>query len=49
MSTIWENMDGCAEQYLCATDKYLLSMLSHAYNNKIDRGVGAPGHGRKGF
>ena len=46
MITIWENNDGCAEQYRCATELYLLSMLAHAYNIIIDHGVGAPGHQR---
>ena len=45
-STIWENTDGCAEQYKCTTALYLLSILSHAYNIVIDSGVGAPGHGK---
>ena len=45
MITIWENTDGCEDQYLCATALYLLSMLAHAYNIIIDCGVGSPGHG----
>ena len=45
-STIWENTDGCAEQYKCTTALYLLSILSHAYNIVIDSGVGAPVHGK---
>ena len=44
MSTIWENTDGCADQYLYTTALYLLSMLAHAYNFIIDHVVGAPGH-----
>ena len=47
MSAIWVNMDGCAEQIICATGLYLLSMLAHAYNIIIDCGVGAPGHVRE--
>ena len=47
MSTIWENNYGCEEQYRCKTALYLLSMLEHAYNIIIGRGVGAPGHGRE--
>ena len=43
-STIWENTDGCSEQYRYATALYLLSMLSHLYSIIIDRGVGAPAH-----
>ena len=45
MTTIWENTDGCAYQYRCATTLYLLSMLAHAYNIIINCGVGEPGHG----
>ena len=43
-STIWENTDGCAEQYCSTTALYLLSMLAHTYNIIIDSGVGALGH-----
>ena len=45
--TIWENMDGCAEQYRCITALYVLSMLEHAYNIIIDCVVGPPVHGRE--
>ena len=47
VSTIWENTDGCTDKYHCATALYLLSMIEHVYNIMIDRGVGAPGHGRE--
>ena len=47
MSNIWENNDGCADQYCCATVLYFLSMLVHAYNIIIDHGVGALGHDRE--
>ena len=46
-SNVWENTDGCAEQYHCATALYLLSMLSHEYNITIDFGVGSPGYSRE--
>ena len=46
MIEIWENTDGCAYQYRCATSLYLLSMLAHTYNIIIDRGVGSPGNVR---
>ena len=49
ISTIGENMDGCAEHYPCTTALYLFSMLSQVYNNMIDRGVVEPGHGREVF
>ena len=44
-NTIWDNTDGCAEKYICATEIYLLSMLSHAYTIVIDSVIVAPGHG----
>ena len=47
MSTIWENMNGCTEQYCCATMLYLSSMLAHAYNIITYLGVGALVHGRE--
>ena len=28
LSTIWENTDGCAEQYICASAMYLMSVIS---------------------
>ena len=42
--TIWDNTDGCADQYICATALYLLSMLSHAYKIVISHGVGEYRH-----
>ena len=45
-SNIWENTDRYDEQYICKTELYLLSMLSHSYNIVIYRGVGTPGHGK---
>ena len=45
-TTIWENTDGCADQYRCATALYLLSILYNAYNNVIYRGFGTPEHGK---
>ena len=44
---MWENIDGCEEQYRCVTALYLLSMLEHAHNIIIDCGSGSPGHGRE--
>ena len=46
ISTIWDNRDGCGEQYICTTVLYLLSVLSHAHKIIIDSGAGAPGHGK---
>ena len=44
LSTIWENTDGCAEQYICASARYLMSVISHTYYLMINRGISAPGH-----
>ena len=40
-------MDGCAEQYRCATVLFLLLMLSNAYSLIFNRSIGAPVHGRE--
>ena len=47
LSTIWENTDGCAEQYRCASALYLMSVMSQTYSIIIDWGVSAPGHGKE--
>ena len=43
-STILENSDGCAKQYICATALYLLSILDHFYYIIINCCVGIKGH-----
>ena len=45
--TIWENTDGCDEQYRCASALYLMSVMSQPYSIVIDRGISAPGHGKE--
>ena len=47
LSTIWENTDGCAEQYICASALYLMSVMSQTYSIIIDRGISAPRHGKE--
>ena len=47
LSTIWENTDGCAEQYRCASALYLMSVISQTYSIIIDRGISALGHGKE--
>ena len=47
LSTIWENTDGCAEKYRCASALYLMSVMSKTYSIIIDRGISAPGHGKE--
>ena len=46
LSTIWENTDGCAEQYRFASALYLMSVMSQTYSIIIDRGITAPGNGK---
>ena len=43
---IWENTDGCAEQCICASELYLMSVMSQCYSIIIDQGISAPGHGK---
>ena len=43
LSKIWGNTDGCDEHYICATELYLMSMLSQAFSVNIDRGISALG------
>ena len=47
LSTIWENTDGFAEQYRCASALYLMSVMSQTYSIIIYRGISAPGHGKE--
>ena len=47
LSTIWENTDGCAEQYRCASALYLMSVISQTYSLIIDWGISEPGHGKE--
>ena len=46
-STIWENTDGCAEKYICASVLYLISVLSQSHSIIIDQGISAPGYGKE--
>ena len=46
MSTIWEDKEGCAKQYMCALDKYLITVLSSSYVIIMDRTINSPGHGK---
>ena len=47
LSTIWENTDGCAEQYRCASELYLVSVLSQLHSIIFNRGISATGSGKK--
>ena len=44
LSTIWENTYGCAEQYICASALYLMSVLYQCFSIIIDRGISATGY-----
>ena len=44
--TIWENNDGCAEQYRCAIALYLMPVLSQRHSIIFDLVIGAPVHGK---
>ena len=49
LRTIWENTDGCAEQYRCATALYLMSVLSQRHSIIFDWVISAPGYGKEVF
>ena len=42
--TIWENTDGCAEQYRCTSALYTMSVISQRHSIIYDWGMIAPGH-----
>ena len=41
---MWENTDGCAKQYRCASALYFMSVISQCYSIIIDIGISAPGN-----
>jgi hypothetical protein len=45
-AVLYEQSDGCAKQYKCATALWVLSHLSHKYRITINRMVTAPHHGK---
>ena len=47
LSTIWGNTDGCAEQHICSSALYLMSVISQTYSLIIDWGISPPGHGKE--
>ena len=49
LSTIRENNDGFAKQYICASALYLMSVMSKCYSIIIDRVISATGHGKEVF
>ena len=44
LSTICESTDGCAEQYICASEVLLMSLMSQCYSVITDQDINAPGH-----
>ena len=46
LSTIWENTDGCAEQYICVSALYLMTILSQRHPIIFYRGISETGHGK---
>ena len=44
---IWENTDGFAEQYRCASALYFMSVMSQTYSIIIDQGIIAPENGKE--
>ena len=49
LSTIWENTDGCAEQYRCASALYLMSVFYQCHSIIIYWGISTPGNGKEVF
>ena len=43
---MWDQPDGCAKQYRCSIDYYMISFLSKSYQTVLDRDVDTPGHGK---
>ena len=46
LSTLWENTDGCAEQYRCASALYIMSVLSQCFSIIFDQGISVSVHGK---
>ena len=43
---IWDDTDGCAQHYICATAINLLLILSQSFNIIINLRISAPGYAR---
>ena len=46
MLTVWEDTDFSANEYRCALDIYLMTVLSSLYGLIMDRSIRTPGHGK---
>ena len=44
MSTVWEDTDACANQYMYALDVDLMTVLSYSYGVIMDCVINEPGH-----
>ena len=45
MSTLWEDTNGCAKQYSCFLDIYLITVLSYSYGIIMYLEINAPVRG----
>ena len=43
---MWDQIDGCAKQYMCSIAYYLMCYLSTSYKIVLDRAVDTTGHGK---
>ena len=43
---MWDQTDGCANQYRCSIAYYIIYFLSESYQILIDRTVDTLGHGK---
>ena len=46
MSTVWKDTGGCAKQYKCGLDIYLITVISSSYGIIMYCAINAPGHGK---
>ena len=49
MSTVWEDTDGCANQYRFVLGIYLITVLLSSYDIIIDRSINATVHVKNVF
>ena len=45
ITTLWEDTDGCDNQYRCDLAIYLMTVLPYPYGIIMDEAINAPGHG----
>ena len=45
MSIVWEDINSCANQCMCALAIYLMTLLSSEYGIIMNLSIDAPGHG----